>query len=41
MRFVLRSVKGEETASQAFDRLIDTDSNPICWRDAEPVRMAA
>lgn len=41
MRFVLRDVKGEETAVQAFDRLVDTDSTPICWREAEPVRMAA
>lgn len=41
MRFVLRDVVGEETAVQAFDRLVDTDSTPICWRDEVQERLAA
>lgn len=41
MRWALRGVIEGETAVQAFDRLIDTDSKPIRWREAEPMRLAA
>lgn len=38
MRWALRDVlDNEETAVQAFDRLIDTSTGKAIWREAEPV----